>query len=221
MENSAIEAAPAAPEGAPAVTAAAPEAAPAVTAAAPEAAPAAPSERAPDTGPDPDNQPITDWGAVRLDLREGQFDAAVVEDFGRVATDMGLTPNQARALARWQTEQIAGARERMLESGARELSREWGAKAETNRQAVLSLISRIDRLTGDDSFSRALGESGATCFPGVVRGLLALARLTDEDSPGASGGASGGMTEESAFDGLKTPLARRAGPGDNERRIDS
>ena len=174
MENSVIEAAPAAPEGAPAVTAAAPEGAP-------EAAPAAPSEQAPDTGPDPDNQPITDWGAVRLDLPEGQFDAAVVEDFGRVATDMGLTPNQARALARWQTEQIAGARE-------------------------------IDRLTGDDSFSRALGESGATCFPGVVRGLLALARLTDEDSPGASGGASGGMTEESAFDGLKNALgeARRA-----------
>ena len=205
MENSVIEAAPAAPEGAPAVTAAAPEGAP-------EAAPAAPSEQAPDTGPDPDNQPITDWGAVRLDLPEGQFDAAVVEDFGRVATDMGLTPNQARALARWQTEQIAGARERMLESGARELAQEWGAKAETNRQAVLSLISRIDRLTGDDSFSRALGESGATCFPGVVRGLLALARLTDEDSPGASGGASGGMTEESAFDGLKNALgeARRA-----------
>ena len=116
---------------------------------------------------------------------------------------MGLTPRQARALARWQTEQIARSREQLLENGARELAKEWGSRMEGNRQAVLSLISRIDRLTGNDSFSRALGESGATCFPGVVRGLLALSRLLSEDSIGAGGAAGAGGAEESAIDGLR------------------
>ena len=156
-----------------------------------------------DGGMDRDNMPIEDWSSVELGLPEGAADAAILEDFGRAAVDMGLTPRQARALARWQTEQIARSREQLLENGARELAKEWGSRMEGNRQAVLSLISRIDRLTGNDSFSRALGESGATCFPGVVRGLLALSRLLSEDSIGAGGAAGAGGAEESAIDGLR------------------
>lgn len=154
-------------------------------------------------GMDRDNMPIEDWSAVELGLPEGVADAAILEDFGRAAVDMGLTPRQARALARWQTEQIARSREQLLENGTRELAKEWGGRMEGNRQAVLSLISRIDRLTGNDSFSRALGESGATCFPGVVRGLLALSRVLSEDSVGAGGVAGSGGAEESAIDGLR------------------
>ena len=93
--------------------------------------------------------------------------------------------------------------EQLLENGTRELAQEWGSRMEGNRQAVLSLISRIDRLTGNDSFSRALGESGATCFPGVVRGLLALSRVLSEDSVGAGGVAGSGGADESAIDGLR------------------
>lgn len=156
-----------------------------------------------DGGMDRDDMPIEDWSAVELGLPEGAADAAVLEDFGRAAVDMGLTPRQARALARWQTEQIARSREQLLEKGTRELAQEWGSRMEGNRQAVLSLISRIDRLTGNDSFSRALGESGATCFPGVVRGLLALSRMLSEDSIGAGGAAGTGGVEESAIDGLR------------------
>ena len=117
---------------------------------------------------DAENAPIADWSSVELGLPDGVADAEVLADFGKAAVDMGLTPKQARALAHWQTEQIARSREQLLERGSRELAREWGGKMQVNQQAVLSLISRIDRLTGDDSFSRALGESGATCFPGVV-----------------------------------------------------
>lgn len=154
-------------------------------------------------GMDRDDMPIEDWASVELGLPEGAADAAILEDFGRAAVDMGLTPRQARALARWQTEQIARSREQLLENGTRELAKEWGSRMEGNRQAVLSLISRIDRLTGNDSFSRALGESGATCFPGVVRGLLALSRMLSEDSFGAGGVAGAGGAEESAIDGLR------------------
>ena len=47
------------------------------------------------------------------------------------------------------------------------------------------------------------GESGATCFPGVVRGLLALSRVLSEDSVGAGGVAGSGGADESAIDGLR------------------
>ena len=160
---------------------------------------------------DAENAPIADWSSVELGLPDGVADAEVLADFGKAAVDMGLTPKQARALAHWQTEQIARSREQLLERGSRELAREWGGKMQVNQQAVLSLISRIDRLTGDDSFSRALGESGATCFPGVVRGLLAVSRALSEDSVGAGGGAAQAGQDESTLEGLQNALRAARG----------
>lgn len=119
---------------------------------------------------------------------------------------MGLTPKQARALAQWQTGQIAKARERLLEAGHKELERAWGEDCQRNREAVLGLVARIDRMTGDDAFSRALGESGAACFPGVARGLYAVASLLAEDSTGAAAGAASSAREESPLDGLTNAL---------------
>ena len=160
---------------------------------------------------DAENAPIVDWSSVELGLPDGVADAEVLADFGKAAVDMGLTPKQARALAHWQTEQIARSREQLLERGSRELAREWGGKMQVNQQAVLSLISRIDRLTGDDIFSRALGESGATCFPGVVRGLLAVSRALSEDSVGAGGGAAQAGQDESTLEGLQNALRAARG----------
>lgn len=153
---------------------------------------------------DPDNTPISDWSKVSLRLpKDANINEDVLADFGRAAVEMGLTPKQARALTSWQLDAIAEQRERLMEAGVRELSESWGRKAAANQQAVLGLISRIDRLTGDDSFSRALGESGATCFPGVVRGLLAVANLLSEDSMGR-GGAAPDEEEETALSGLES-----------------
>ncbi len=155
--------------------------------------------------PDVENMPISDWSSVELDLPEGAaIDERVLAGFGRAAVEMGLTPKQARALTSWQLDAIAEQRERLMEAGVRELSESWGRKAAANQQAVLGLISRIDRLTGDDSFSRSLGESGATCFPGVVRGLLAVAKLLAEDSMGRSGAAGMAEPDETALRGLET-----------------
>ena len=166
--------------------------------------------------PNPDDTPLASlasWEGFDIGLPDHVLDPAVLQSFGRAAVDMGLTPRQARALARWQTDQIAQAQARQLEAGQKELAQAWGADAQRNRDAVLGLISRIDRLTGDDAFSRALGESGAACFPGIVRGLHAVAALLAEDSTGASPGAASAPREESALDGLTNALreARRSG----------
>ena len=167
----------------------------------------------PNPAPNPDDTPLASWDGFDIGLPDHALDPAVLQSFGKAAVDMGLTPRQARALARWQTDQIAQAQARQLEAGQRELAQAWGADAQRNKDAVLGLISRIDRLTGDDAFSRALGESGAACFPGIVRGLHAVAALLAEDSTGASPGAASAPREESALDGLTNALreARRSG----------
>lgn len=170
-----------------------------------------PREDTPATDADPDDTPLASWEGFDIGLPDHALDPAVLQSFGRAAVDMGLTPRQARALARWQTDQIAQAQARQLEAGQKELAQAWGADAQRNRDAVLGLISRIDRLTGDDAFSRALGESGAACFPGIVRGLHAVAALLAEDSTGASPGAASAPREESALDGLTNALREARG----------
>jgi len=156
--------------------------------------------------PDPDSTPITDWSSVKLDLPEGMVDETVLGSFGKAAVELGLTPKQARALASWQLDTIAEQRQALMDAGIQQLSKEWGSKAEANQQEVLALISRIDRAAGDDSFSKALGMSGATCFPGVVKGLLSIARMISEDSIGTAGAAGMSEHDETALEGLNAAL---------------
>lgn len=172
------------------------------------------TDAAANPAPNPDDTPLASlasWEGFDIGLPDHVLDPAVLQSFGRAAVDMGLTPRQARALARWQTDQIAQAQARQLEAGQKELAQAWGADAQRNKDAVLGLISRIDRLTGGDAFSRALGESGAACFPGIVRGLHAVAALLAEDSTGASPGAASAPREESALDGLTNALREARG----------
>lgn len=172
------------------------------------------TDAAANPAPNPDDTPLASlasWEDFDIGLPDHVLDPAVLQSFGRAAVDMGLTPRQARALARWQTDQIAQAQARQLEAGQKELAQAWGADAQRNKDAVLGLISRIDRLTGGDAFSRALGESGAACFPGIVRGLHAVAALLAEDSTGASPGAASAPREESALDGLTNALREARG----------
>lgn len=200
--------------GATATGAASPDAATAEAASAATATDAATANKADanaNPAPNPDDTPLASWEGFDIGLPDHALDPAVLQSFGRAAVDMGLTPRQARALARWQTDQIAQAQARQLEAGQKELAQAWGADAQRNRDAVLGLISRIDRLTGGDAFSRALGESGAACFPGIVRGLHAVAALLAEDSTGASPGAASAPREESALDGLTNALREARG----------
>ncbi len=173
----------------------------------------APAHADPSTSETPDDsKPITDWSTVDLGLPDGaEVDEAVLTGFGKAAVELGLTPKQARALASWQLSMIAAQRDALLEAGVQELARDWGGKAEANQQAVLELIARIDRLPGAQGFGEALGRSGATCFPGVVRGLLAVAGLLSEDSLGGGGAAGMAVHEETALEGLENALreARR------------
>lgn len=170
------------------------------------------AEREQEAKQDPDDSPISDWSRVDLGLgRDAQVDPDLVESFGRKAVELGLTPKQARALAGWQLEAGRLALEGLLDSGVKELARDWGAKAGANQQAVGRLITRIDRKLGDDSFSKALGRSGATCHAAVCKGLLAVAEMLSEDSIGGGAGAPMPQAEESALEGLEAAFRQARG----------
>lgn len=156
-----------------------------------------------DTQADPDAAPLTVWAADTVTMPEGiEADAELLAGFGSAAVAAGLSKKQAQALVDWQTKYIQTQAQARLDAGVQALQKAWGARAEANQRAVLGLVSRIDRLMGDDSFSRALGESGATLHPGVVRGLHRIAQLISEDSIGNAAGAAA-EHDETALEGLE------------------
>lgn len=161
---------------------------------------------------DPENSPITDWDKTDLGFgKDSGIDPDLYASFGKTAVELGLTPKQAKALAQWQMDSMAQAREQLYKSGAAELSKEWGTKAEHNKNQVISLVSRIDRELGNDSFSKTLGICGATCHAPIVRGLFALSRLISEDSMGKAGGAGMPEKEETVLEGLQDAFRQARG----------
>ena len=156
------------------------------------------------SGPKTDDaeKPITDFSKVDLGLAEGA-DAELVAEFGRQAVELGLTPKQARSLAQWQQALEARVRKEQIAAGAAELAAEWGPKATENQQQALALVSRIDRLMGDNRFSTALAKTGAACNTDFVRALHILAQMTSEDALGANSHPSAPVKEETALEGLQ------------------
>lgn len=152
---------------------------------------------------DPDSLPMSKWEDGMVSLPEGiEADADMLSGFGEAAVAAGLTRKQAQALVDWQGKFLVEQAKAQMEKGMETLRTAWGNKAEANQRKVVALVSRIDRALGDDSFSRALGESGATRHAGVVLGLHKLAELMAEDSLGSAAGAAA-EHEETALEGLE------------------
>lgn len=159
----------------------------------------------------PDDLPITDWSKVDLGLpKDAAIDENVLTSFGEQACKLGLTPKQARALAAWQLEFVQNAQNELMEAGVAELRKEWGSKAQANQQAVLSLITRIDRKIGNDAFSKALDASGATRHAAVCKGLLTIASMLAEDSLGG-GNAATPPKPETALEGIENAFKEMKG----------
>ena len=165
----------------------------------------------PQTQTDPEAAPLTAWAADTVTMPEGvEADAELLAGFGSAAVAAGLSKKQAQALVDWQTKYIQTQAQARLDAGVQALQKAWGVRAEANQKAVLGLVTRIDRLMGDDSFSRALGESGATLHPGVVQGLHKIAQLMSEDSIGNAAGAAA-EHDETALEGLENAMRESKG----------
>lgn len=156
-----------------------------------------------DTEEDPENMPVADWKKVDFQFDEGvEWDKGVLESFGKQAQELGLTPKQMKALAKWQTSQVAEYRQAQLDAGVAALKKEWGNKAAANQKAALAFISQIDRRLqarnpklGESAFSGAIAKCGAACDVNFIRGLHVMATMIAEDSIGAATGANAEKSE--------------------------
>lgn len=157
------------------------------------------------TAPDPLDMPLKDASKIDLGLAEDvRIDDFLVDAFKNKAVEIGLTGRQAANLASWMAKQEELARERATRRGAQELADEWGERATANQQAVMELVTNIDKaLGGGERFSHAIKISGIGCQAGFMAGMAKIAATLAEDSLGASGRAAADTREETPLEGIE------------------
>lgn len=170
-----------------------------------------PADKPADKTEDKADGPIKDWNKVKLDLPDGSVDKKLIGDFGKIAVDLGLTEKQAKGIIDFQLEAVAKQREALMEAGVKELREAWGAKASENQQAVTTLLANLDRQLGDNRFTKALNQCGATLLPDVCKGLLVLAKSVSEDSMGRGGSGAPISKSESALEALQAEWEKARG----------
>ena len=155
---------------------------------------------------DPSDQPLKEWKDDSIVIPDGyEVSKDALSSFGETAVKAGLTQKQAEALVKWQLEEVKAQQQALYDLGKEELQKEWGRKFDSNKKAVVGLISRIDKALGDESFSKSLNASGAALHPGVIRGLYKLSELIAEDSMGKGASVAPEQTE-TALEGLENAL---------------
>lgn len=145
------------------------------------------SAKSVDTQQDEDSIPIKDWNAIKdkLQLPDGlQIDQNLMEKFGKLAVEQGLSKNQAQKLISLQTQYILDAKQQQFDQGVAQLKQDWGDNAEAFRNQTLEYISKIDRMT-NGTFSNALHESGADMNPNMIKCLHTMSKMISEDAFGA------------------------------------
>lgn len=155
-----------------------------------------------------DQQKEIDWQKVDLGLN-GDADPALVESFRSLAREIGLSPEQAKSLAAFESGVVQKTREAMVARGAEVLKAEWGAEAGRKRDGCLALINGVDqalartdpRLAG--SFAAAISRSGVACDVDFIRGLSHIASLLREDSLDAIRGDAAFTREETPEEALR------------------
>ncbi len=144
--------------------------------------------------------PATRAEDIRLELPKdfsGHVDRDVQQHFRELCVQEGITPAQAQALVDWQIGAERQMRERLVEEGAAQLRRSWGARFEQNRSEALRAFSALDRRMGGALSSSPAGRSMAN-DPSFVRAFYEIGRLLSEDSLSAGITPAAGMMRETA-----------------------
>lgn len=171
--------------------------------AAPNAAPNTPAA-------DADHTPITDWAKVDLQLGNAQVDGSLVEGFGAVAKECGMTPAQARAAVQYQVQAMQRMADENLAAEKQKLTQAWGKDYDANMKRVENLCNKIAQVPGCQNFKEELIRSGASSNAAVLNALHSLAQALGEDSHGRMGlGAITG--KETALQGLQAEYNRARG----------
>ncbi len=131
------------------------------------------------------------------------FDRGILQSFAENAAKSGLSPEQAAGLVKWQLGAIKEAFEKLKMEGLAALQKEWGAATGKNLNDALKLVTRVDQLIGNDSFSQALTRFGIANDADFVRGLYRLADMLGEDTVGGVSAMGAEVKEEEPLEALQ------------------
>lgn len=145
------------------------------------------------------------WKAFAANPQEG-VDAEIFSSFADSAKQMGLKPEQARALVEWQMKAIKKQADKMREEGMASLKQEWGNATKGNLGHALELVTAIDRKC-DGAFSKSLGKFGIANDADFIKGLHFMASMLGEDSLAAlHNGGGTPQREETPYEGIVNAL---------------
>lgn len=129
---------------------------------------------------------------IDLGWPEGtQVDTAQEGRFKQECVRLGVTAEQAKALAHWQLKEVADAKAELLRTGEADLRSRWGAHFDANRQAALGALTMLDRKM-EGRLAPAFAAIGAADDPVIIEALHALSTLVSEDSLGGASPSGGG-----------------------------
>lgn len=155
-----------------------------------------------------ESAPLTEWTPDTVSLPQGvELPPGVLDRFGELAVNAGLTREQAQRLVDFELGAARDIRDARMEQGRQALADAWGVNAQRNCEQVVSLMARMERVTGSDAFARAMRDSGALNSPAVIMGLHAIAGMLAEDSIGTSGQAAP-AGPESPIQGIEAVFAQ-------------
>lgn len=177
----------------------------------------APHEEQAQPEADPMEAPIADWSKVKLAQMDG-IDPDLVADFGKtVAQATGMSQKQVEAAIKWQLGAIAKRQQDHMASQEAALKQAWGDNRPANSQKVQALIDQVSKAPGLEGFAQALDASGATNNALVLQGLLAIAKLLDEDGTRTGGAGAALPKEQTALEGIQEAFSRARGGNNNIR----
>jgi|GEM_PF-2729068 len=129
---------------------------------------------------------------IDLGWPEGtQVDTAQEGRFKQECVRLGVTAEQAKALAHWQLKEVADAKAELLRTGEADLRSRWGTHFDANRQAALGALTMLDRKM-EGRLAPAFAAIGAADDPVIIEALHALSTLVSEDSLGGASPSGGG-----------------------------
>lgn len=129
---------------------------------------------------------------IDLGWPEGmQVDTAQEGRFKQECVRLGVTAEQAKALAHWQLKEVADAKADLIRTGEADLRGRWGNRFEANRNAALGALTMLDRKM-EGRLAPAFAAIGAADDPVIIEALHALSTLVSEDSLGGASPSGGG-----------------------------
>lgn len=141
-----------------------------------------------------------------FDMPEGsEVDASVLESASVVMKDLGLSQEQGQKLVDWYAGQVQAGSDKQVDA-FNQMTGEWQEQSKNDKEfggdkfeeSVGIARAAIDKF-GTPELKQLLSDHGVGNHPEVVRFMVRVGQLTQEDNPGNTGGNSIGSKDHASI----------------------